>query len=155
MKKIHRILSPIDFSDYSDAGLRMAADVAENFESEIVVLHVLTADELKEKKSRPSPAGYVDSIFREAEQQALDHAHKIFESDKRDLQVRAVVSQGDPFVEIIRKAREEQCGMIVLATHGRSGLNHVLVGSVAEKVVRMADCPVLTIRPSEHKFQMP
>ncbi|MDH3690265.1 MAG: universal stress protein [Gammaproteobacteria bacterium] len=155
MRNFNRILAPTDFSSYSDEGLCLAADLAEKFGSEIVVLHVLTSEELKEKKSMPLPAGYLDTIFRETEQQAREHFEKVLGSGKQDLQVRAVVASGDPFAEIIRKAREEQIDMIVLATHGRTGLSHVLVGSVAEKVVRMADCPVLTVRPGEHRFEMP
>lgn len=155
MRNFDRILAPTDFSSYADEGLRFALDLAEKFDSELLVLHVLTPEELKEKKAMPLPAGYLDTIFHEAEQQTLEHCSRVSGSRGRGPEVRAVVARGDPFAEIIRKAREEKCDMIVLATHGRTGLNHVLVGSVAEKVVRMADCPVLTIRPSGHNFEMP
>jgi nucleotide-binding universal stress UspA family protein len=62
---------------------------------------------------------------------------------------------GRPFVEIIQYARDQAIVMIVLATHGRSGLKHVLMGSVAERVVRKAPCPVLSVRPNQHEFVMP
>jgi nucleotide-binding universal stress UspA family protein len=62
---------------------------------------------------------------------------------------------GTPFVEIVRYAKEHDIDLIVLGTHGRTGLKHVLLGSVAENVVRKASCPVLTVRPSGHKFVMP
>jgi nucleotide-binding universal stress UspA family protein len=58
-------------------------------------------------------------------------------------------------VEIVRYARTQEIDLIVLATHGRSGLAHVLIGSVAESVVRTATCPVLTVRPEGHQFVMP
>jgi nucleotide-binding universal stress UspA family protein len=68
--------------------------------------------------------------------------------------VQAVV-EGSPKVEIARYARTHEIDLIVLATHGRSGLAHVLIGSVAESVVRTARCPVLTVRPEGHQFVMP
>jgi nucleotide-binding universal stress UspA family protein len=58
-------------------------------------------------------------------------------------------------VEIVRYAREADISLIAIATHGRTGLRHALFGSVAEKVVRKAPCPVLSIRPRDHKFDMP
>ena len=68
--------------------------------------------------------------------------------------VHAVV-EGSPKVEIVRYARQHDVDVIVLATHGRSGLAHVIIGSVAECVVRAAPCPVLTVRPEGHQFVMP
>jgi universal stress protein A len=65
--------------------------------------------------------------------------------------IRAVVD-GSPKVEIIQYARKQNIDLIVLSTHGRTGLTHVLVGSVAETVVRTAPCPVLTVRPETHRF---
>jgi nucleotide-binding universal stress UspA family protein len=66
-----------------------------------------------------------------------------------------VCRQGTPFLEIVRYAKEHEMDLIVLGTHGRSGLAHVLMGSVAERVVRKSPCPVLTVRPTEHQFVMP
>ena len=66
-----------------------------------------------------------------------------------------VVRQGPPFLEIVRYAQEANIDLIVLGTHGRGGLAHMLLGSVAEKVVRKAPCPVLTVRHPEHEFVAP
>ena len=66
-----------------------------------------------------------------------------------------MLKNGPPFVEIVRYAKEEKFDLIVIGTHGRSGLAHMLLGSVAEKVVRKASCPVLTVRPEDHTFEMP
>jgi nucleotide-binding universal stress UspA family protein len=63
--------------------------------------------------------------------------------------------KGSPFLEIVRYAKDKNIDLIVLGTHGRSGLSHVLLGSVAERVVRKAPCPVLTVRHPEHEFVMP
>jgi nucleotide-binding universal stress UspA family protein len=73
-------------------------------------------------------------------------------------QVRQVVREvqsGPPFVEIVRYAKEHDVDLIVMGTHGRTGIAHALIGSVAEKVVRKAPCPVLTVRPEGHQFVMP
>jgi nucleotide-binding universal stress UspA family protein len=69
--------------------------------------------------------------------------------------VERVVRTGTPFVEIVRYAREKDIDVIVMGTHGHSGLVHAMIGSVAEKVVRKAGCPVLTVRPEGHQFVMP
>jgi nucleotide-binding universal stress UspA family protein len=75
-----------------------------------------------------------------------------FEHAKR---VTRSVIRGTPFVEIVRYAREQNVDLIVMGTHGRTGLEHALIGSVTEKVVRKAPCPVLTVRPEGHQFVMP
>lgn len=62
---------------------------------------------------------------------------------------------GKPFVEIVRAAKERDADLIVIGTHGRTGLAHMLIGSTAEKVVRMAPCPVLTVKHPRHAFVMP
>jgi nucleotide-binding universal stress UspA family protein len=72
-----------------------------------------------------------------------------------NLTVVREIRQGSPFLEIIRYAKEKNIDLIVLGTHGRSGLAHVMLGSVAERVVRIAPCPVLTVRHPEHEFVMP
>ncbi|HWM86759.1 MAG TPA: universal stress protein, partial [Kofleriaceae bacterium] len=65
------------------------------------------------------------------------------------------ISQGVPFAEVVREAREGGFDLIVMGTHGRTGLRHALIGSVAEKVVRKAPCPVLTVRPPGQEFERP
>jgi nucleotide-binding universal stress UspA family protein len=69
-----------------------------------------------------------------------------------DMNVEALVVQGIPFVEIISTAKKNDVDMIVLGSHGRTGIAHMMMGSVSEKVVRKAPCPVLTVRKSDHKF---
>lgn len=76
-------------------------------------------------------------------------------SEIEGLEVKATVDAGAPHATIIRYARDHDIDLIVLATHGRSGLSHALIGSVAEKVVQMAPCLVLTVKHPEHEFVLP
>jgi nucleotide-binding universal stress UspA family protein len=71
------------------------------------------------------------------------------------VKIRALHAEGKPFVEIIRTASEYKVDLIVMGTHGRTGLPHMLVGSTANRVVRMAHCPVMTVKHPSHKFAMP
>jgi nucleotide-binding universal stress UspA family protein len=155
MKEIRRILAPTDFSPYSDEGLRYAAFLAERFGAEVLVFHVILPEEMKAKEALPAPSGYADEIYQTTREDTMKHFLQVVGKGQDGLRVKALVTSGAPFVEIIRKAREERCDLIVMATHGRTGLSHILMGSVAEKVVRMADCPVVTIRPEDQKFEMP
>ena len=78
-----------------------------------------------------------------------------FEKMDRFRNFRVAFKEGEPFIEIIRKAKKEHADIIVMGTHGRTGLDHVFFGSTAEKVVRKSPCPVLTIRLPGKKFRMP
>ncbi len=153
MKNFKRILAPTDFSAYSDEGMKYALYLAGKFGAEVIVFHVLTTKEMEEREALPPPSGYVDEIYKETEREILERYKKATANGGNGIKVQSIVSSGVPFVEIIRKARDEDCDLIVMATHGRTGLSHVLVGSVAEKVVRMADCPVLTIRPEGFQLE--
>ena len=77
------------------------------------------------------------------------------EEMRDDMNVEAIVVQGIPFAEIISTAREKEIDMIVIGSHGRTGIKHMMLGSVSEKVVRKAPCPVLTVRQTDHEFVMP
>jgi len=90
------------------------------------------------------------------ELRALESLRKVLDPEWGEgKRVTIATRQGSPFLQIITYVKEHDIDMIVMGTHGRSGLPHVLIGSVAERVVRKAPCPVLTIRPSEHQFVMP
>ncbi|MFH1602370.1 MAG: universal stress protein, partial [Pseudomonadota bacterium] len=74
---------------------------------------------------------------------------------RKGIETEYLIRKGVPFLEILRCAEEVSAGMIICGTHGRTGLKHALFGSVAEKIVRKASCPVLSVRHPEHKFEMP
>ena len=100
----------------------------------------------------PPPCDFMQELQQHAEQ-ALAPLPGPAPSDASKI-VR-VTHQRPPFVEIVRYAKENEIDLIIMGTHGRSGLSHVLLGSVAERVVRKAPCPMLTVQPSDHQFQMP
>jgi nucleotide-binding universal stress UspA family protein len=154
--ELKRILFPFDFSELSLHGFRYARSFAETYGAELHVLHVV--DEAYQfwmamgpnsVPIGPPPEELISASSRELEKFVAEQL-----SDA-DFPVRTEVQMGWPFMEIIRYAREKKIDLIVLGTHGRSGLKHVLLGSVAEKVVRKAPCPVLTIRHPDHNFVMP
>jgi nucleotide-binding universal stress UspA family protein len=152
MIDLRRILVPIDFSKYSQNALTYAVALAEKFDAELYLLHVVQnlavffPDILA--VSAPSTEELNQSVRR-----ALDRV--IQESRMGNLKVHTEVRQGTPFYEIINYAQENTIDLIVMGTHGRTGLVHVLMGSVTEKVVRKSPCPVLTVRHPEHEFVHP
>jgi len=145
-----KILVPTDFSDGSKIALTAALDIAKLFRSDIVLLHVyepmvyfsdmpigMTDIVSLEQSVRESSEKYLDTVIEK------DIRSR---SDIEDLHVEKLVVQGKPFAEIIRIAAERDTDLIVMSTHGRGGLEHMLLGSVTEKVVRKAPCAVLTVR---------
>ena len=153
MIQLNRILAPTDFSENSDKSLRYACELADRFEAELHLLSVLddTTPMFVDPEIMP-----IDSLVQ---QQRVAISEKLDQQPgspwDENLNVVREMRQGSPFLEIIRYAKEKKVDLIVLGTHGRSGLAHVLLGSVAERVVRKAPCPVLTVRHPEHEFVMP
>ena len=147
---IRKILVPTDFSAHSKEGQGWAAELARRYEASLTLVHVY------QPISYALPEGYVlpsANLLADLEVnlgRALDQAKAELERTS-GLRVDTALMQGVPFAEIIRFAREGSYDLIVLSTHGRTGLRHALLGSVAEKVVRKAPCPVLTVRPEEHQ----
>jgi len=155
MIDLHRILVPTDFSKHSQNALTYAAAFAEKFGAELYLLHVVQDLALFIPDAvtvAPPVTPPVDQLTA-AVRGALDKV--IAEYQLRRLTVHAEVREGTPFYEIIRFARDQNIDLIVMGTHGHTGLAHVLMGSVTEKVVRKAPCPVLTVRHPEHEFVHP
>lgn len=152
MIDLKRILFPTDFSECSRPAERYALALSEKFGAELHILHVL-ADimmTMPEPGSALSlPQNYLGEMKQEAER-ALD---KILpDATKSGLRVVRATRMGNAYVEIVKYAEEKSIDLIVVGTHGRGGLVHMLLGSVAEKVVRTSPCPVLTVRPAGHQF---
>jgi nucleotide-binding universal stress UspA family protein len=155
MIDLHRILVPTDFSKHSANALTYAVAFAEKFGAELHLLHVVQDLALfipDAVTAMPPVALPVDQITLAA-REALDRV--IHEQQLERFSVYPEVREGTPFAEIVRFAREKDIDLIVMGTHGHTGLAHMLVGSVTERVVRKAPCPVLTVRHPEHEFVHP
>lgn len=153
MASFQRILLATDFSETSRYAVEYAILLAKTFGAALHVLHVMESEIL----AMPDGVTYLPpDYFEELEKQSADRLEKVIDSEERKrLTVSLILRKGSPFLEIIRYARDQQMDLIVLGTHGRGALAHVLLGSVAEKVVRKSTCPVLTIRHPQHDFVMP
>jgi nucleotide-binding universal stress UspA family protein len=155
MIQLKRILVPTDFSLSSDAAMRYGKTLAETFGASLHVLHVIEEPFVHGW----TPEGYIPDLpnFRQAmEQSAREQLGKVLSTAEREkLQAQVSAKFGNPFVEIVRYAKENGIDLIVMGTHGRGAIAHMLMGSVAERVVRKAPCPVLTVRHPEHEFIMP
>ena len=153
-----KILAATDFSDDSKYALEYAEELARRFSAEILVMHV-DQPLAPVMVSELSPGLDVGAMNRIAEEQRLLAQRELDRITARlrdaGLKPRGLLKVGAPFLEIINAAHSEGVDLIVLGTHGRSGLAHVLMGSVAERVVRKAHCPVLTIRHPDRKFKHP
>lgn len=144
--RIERILCPVDFSEESTHALRYAGELAAHFGAEIIVVHAV------EPLPYPVEFGPLPALLTDAEPMLLKRAKEQLEALRsKELgslpKSYAVVEIGIPEHAICEAATRERCDLVVLSTHGRSGLSHLLIGSVAERVVRLAPCPVLTIKP--------
>jgi nucleotide-binding universal stress UspA family protein len=156
MITLKQILVPTDFSEPSDKAVRYAKALAEAFGG--VTLHFLHVVDNAFVHGWTSE-GYVGALpeFRERlERQARETLDKLAAASELPRSaVRLATRVGHPVVEILRYAKEEAIDLVVLGTHGRSGLGHLLMGSVAERVVRTASCPVLTVHHPEREFVVP
>jgi nucleotide-binding universal stress UspA family protein len=144
---VKRILVPVDFSEDSLKALAYARDLVKPFGAEVVVVHVVEpiyyAAPADMYMTSPNLATLLDEQQKLARQQLARIARDL---EKTGLRVRAVLKTGSPAQVIIDTAKSAAVDLIVMATHGRTGLSHLFMGSVAEKVVRTAACPVLTVR---------
>ena len=155
MVKLEKILCPTDFSELSVGAMQYAVQLAEKFGAQLHLLHVVDQTYQYWMAMGPEavPAGPTpEELMKTAKKQMEEFVGKYV---PEKLQASTEVVSGRPFLEIIRIARERKSDLIVIGTHGRGALRQVLLGSVAEKVVRKAPCPVLTVREPGHKFTMP
>jgi nucleotide-binding universal stress UspA family protein len=155
---ISKILVATDFSDDSNYALSYAVEMAQRFSAELIVLHVdqPLAPVMVSELNPGLDLGAMNRIAEEQRLLALREVDKTVDRlREKQLKVRGLLRVGAPFLEIVITAQNENVDLIVIGTHGRSGLAHVLMGSVAERVVRKTHCPVLTVRHPDRKFKHP
>ena len=149
--KLQNICVAVDFSDTSAAALDYAKALADAFGARLHLLHVLV-NWVPDGDFPVSPQFYIG--LEESARKQLNSLLSTDEQIKYQAKL-ALISGLSEFVEIVRYARDNNIDLLVLGTHGRGAIAHMLMGSVAEKVVRKAPCPVLTVRHPEHEFVMP
>ena len=141
MLQIKKVVAPVDFSPMASRALEHAALLARWYDAELVALHVVPL--LPTVFGFPSPAGYEPAV-NDAVVRELARAAEAVASIR---EATPVVREGSPPVEILHFAAEAGAGLLVLGTHGRTGFERLMLGSVTEKVLRKAPCPVLTVPP--------
>ena len=151
--QIKTILFPTDFSNGARAAMDHAVSLARDYKAKLILLYVIQDISIAEWYI-PSSLSVTDlvedmqrSAGKEMDKWATEVSAKVAEVEK-------LVVRGVPFVEIIKTAKEKDADLIVIGTHGRTGIDHMLFGSTAEKVVRKAPCPVLTVRIAGKEFKM-
>jgi universal stress protein A len=152
--RLHRILLPTDFSALSVTATKYACELTAKFDAELHLLHML---EIHADLTPTFEMGLALPSFTKETKAAAERALAAVLDPQWSAgrSVKLSVLEGSPKLEIIRYAREQHIDLIVLSTHGRTGLPHIVMGSVAENVVRTAPCPVLTVRAEGHQFVMP
>ena len=156
MIRLNKVLIPTDFSEFSQPALNYGCAMAARFSAQLHLLHVV-----------PDPAMLVPEAHAFSVEAMQAQTAALIEDATTRLSTmpsdgwddgQAVVREvrtGVVFMEVIDYVRSHDIDLLVIGTHGRSGLMHVLMGSVAEKIVRKCPCPVLTVKPAGHQFVMP
>lgn len=153
MKNLKKIICPVDFSEPSDAALKSAVELAEQYSASIILVHAIN-----EIDPTPSPSytltHHIMDQIPQIMGQMTENAHKAMQDLIKNHVEERIPSEhrvviGDPAEIIVELAENEAADLIVMSTHGRSGIKGLFFGSVAEKVVRSAACPVLTMRYKE------
>ena len=154
MIAIQKILVADDFSEHSGVALQYAVEFAKAFQAEVLLCHVVEGASILSQIPPGGEAYFPPNLVEIQEEAARKELEQRLAGSgiaKGSIHVPA----GKAFVEIVRLARTEAVDLIIVGTHGRGAIGHMLMGSVAEKVVRKAPCPVLAVRKGEHEFVMP
>ena len=154
MIALKNILVATDFGDASAAALAYGRELARTFDATLHVLHV--ADDVYMRLGGDAYVGVLPELQKDIEASANKQLDDLLvNNDARPVIKRAVVTSAATAVAIVQYARDLEIDLIIVGTHGRGAMAHLLMGSVAERVVRTAHCPVLTVRHLEHDFVLP
>ncbi len=153
--ELKRILLPTDLSPYSSVATKYACVLVAKFDAELHLLYVF--EEYTGSTYAPGvPLPPPHSRIEERKQHVATSLVELIDVHwQAQHPIVRATREGHPFVEIIRYGKDNAIDLIVMGTHGRTGISHLLMGSVAENVVRKSSCPVLTVHPSDHQFVMP
>jgi nucleotide-binding universal stress UspA family protein len=162
MIALKRILVATDFSEASHAAVRYGLALAQRFDARVHLLHAAGRQDVQVMVERQR---VIDEFLRDANEPAVRHntAHELMADlltapDGTSVAAECVLrasGPGGPYVEIVRYAVEREIDLIIVGSHGRGFIGHMFMGSVAEKVVRNAPCPVLTVHHPQHEFVLP
>jgi len=145
-KKIELILVPTDFSGFSCGGFCWATVLGRQFNAKILIVDVISGRDAVDMTSKPGNPW--ENVLEQEDNAMIENFQSCLLSDiKPGIETQTLVEVGQAADRLIEAAKEKKADLIVMATHGRTGLSHALMGSVAEKVVRKAPCPVLTVGP--------
>jgi nucleotide-binding universal stress UspA family protein len=146
MSRIRRILHPTDFSRASGAAFRKALDLAKTSKAELLVVHVLAPTVPMVGDAYVSPEVYEDlaASARAHGKKNLDAL--VAKAKNAEVRAKSVLLEGVPHEQIARTARRQRADLVVMGTHGRTGLAKLFLGSVAGRVIAIAPCPVMTVR---------
>lgn len=149
---VKKILFPTDFSEGSANALPYAADMAKHYGAKLYLLHVI--QDIAKATGWYVPHVSLDELYRDIEKNAAKEMDRYGVEELRGFKdIERIVVKGTSYDEILKFARENKADIIVIGTHGRKGLDRVIFGSTAEKVVRDAPCPVLSVRLPDHEVK--
>jgi nucleotide-binding universal stress UspA family protein len=148
MIAIQKILVPTDFSEYSQHAVKYAVALAERFEAKLYIVHIWEQAIVATPTETFQAEIWVEA--EAAEKEMLDRLAE--ELRNQGVDAEPVFGSGSAHSQIVKTAKELDVDLITLATHGRTGLRHLMFGSTAEKIVRLAPCPVLVVKHPEHEF---
>jgi nucleotide-binding universal stress UspA family protein len=143
MKPIERILAAVDLSDLSDEVLRAAYFLAQKVKGKLTALHVVNQSPFEGHFFGPSNLNLVDQLERQASEELN---RRVAELLGEDAEINAQVNVGVPYVDLLRFAKQQKVQFLVAGSHGKTGLQQFLLGSVAEALMRKAECPVWVVR---------
>lgn len=146
--KLKKILAPVDFSDCAEKAVQYAEAMAKQFNAELFLLHVMQPYMPVSDLVLVDTTGILDQANAAVKRNLEDMRLKI----DAHIESRALTRSGQPYHEIVAAAEDLDVDLIIISTHGRTGLAHTFMGSTAERVVRHAKCPVLVVREREHDF---
>lgn len=145
--KVKKIIATTDLSTLSGVAVRHALELASREGAEVIVYHVISEDsDWLDKNDALNPAR---ALVPKQKQRLDEFVKENFAAFLGKVKIRLSVEVGIPYKAIVRKADEEKADMIVMSTHGRTGMAHLMLGSVTQKVVAHATCPVLSLRPTQ------